>query len=202
MRIKKLLINGKLSELPHPFVEEAEWLVRKNHSLVLESIARLEKHEISKLCKEMADAPELASEIAYAESIADDLRDAANQLALVSLVTRLQHWINVLVKDLGKTNGGTGLVPNLRTLNNSLGESGVKVDYFADLVTVRDSVIHADSQVEWSYNDTTRRVPDRYTDTNTGELNFTESHLWEAIEISIKQVKWYDKRLDILESHK
>jgi hypothetical protein len=141
MRIKRLLIGGKTSELPHPFVEEAEWLVQKNHSLVLESIAHLEKDEISRLCKEMADAPELGSEIAYAESIADDLRNAANQLALVSLVTRLQHWVNVFVKDLANTNGGTGLIPNLRTLNNRLGESVVKVDFFADLVTVRDSLL-------------------------------------------------------------
>ena len=196
MRIKKLLIDGKISELPHPFVEEVEWLVQKNHSLVLESIDRLERDEVSRRCTEMEDTPELDSEIAYAKSMADDLRNAANQLALVSLVTRLQHSINVFARDLPDAGRKTGLVPNLKTLNRVLGESLVKVDYFADLVTLRDSVIHADSQVEWSYNGETRRVPERYCDINRGELNLTESDLREAIEISIKQVNWYDKRLD------
>jgi hypothetical protein len=196
MRIKRLLLGGKVLELPHPFVEEAEWLVQKNHSLVLESIDRLERNEVSRLCAEMEDTPEVDSEIAYAKSMADDLRNAANQLALVSLVTRLQHWINDLVRELPNASRDTGLVPNLRTLNRVLGESLVKVDYFADLVTLRDSVIHADSQVEWSYNGKLRRVPDRYIDINSGQVNLSEWHLKEAIEISIKQVNWYDKRLD------
>ena len=37
MRIKRILIGGKVTELPHPFVEEAEWLVLKNHELVQHS---------------------------------------------------------------------------------------------------------------------------------------------------------------------
>ena len=98
MRIKRLLIGGKAaSDLPHPFIEEAESLVLKNHELVMDSIARLEKEEFSRLYSEMPNAPELGSELAYAKSMADDMRNAANQLALVSLVTRLQHWINVFV---------------------------------------------------------------------------------------------------------
>jgi hypothetical protein len=84
MRIKRLLIDGKASELPHPFIEEVEFLVLKNHELVLENIERLEKAEFSRLCSEMPNSPELDSELAYARSMADDLRNAANQLALVS----------------------------------------------------------------------------------------------------------------------
>jgi len=34
----------------------------------------------------------------------------------------------------------------------------------------------------------------------TEEVNFRESDLREAIEVSIRQVKWYDKRLDESES--
>ena len=94
--------------------------------------------------------------------MADDLGNAANQLALVSLVTRLQHSINVFVKDVGGDNESTGLVPNLRILNRRrLGESPIAVT-FSDLVSVRDSVVHADSMAEWTYNGKTRRVPERY----------------------------------------
>ena len=163
MRIKRLLILGKASELPHPFIEEVEWLVSQNHELVLENIERLEKAEFSRLYSEMPNAPELDSELAYAASMADDLGNAANQLALVSLVTRLQHSINVFVKDVGGDNENTGLVPNLRILNRRrLGESPIAVTFFADLVSVRDSVVHADSMAEWTYNGKTRRVPERY----------------------------------------
>jgi hypothetical protein len=196
MRIKRILIGGKVTELPHPFVEEAEWLVLKNHELVLESIARLEKEAFSSLYKEMPNAPELGSELAYTKSMADDMRNAANQLALVSLITRLQHWINVFVKEVRKSNKGTGLVPNIRTLNRRLGESPIAITFFADLVSVRDSVIHADSMIEWTHNGKKRRVPDRYANTMTGELSFGESDLREAIEVSIRQIKWYEERLD------
>ena len=202
MRIKRLLIHGNVTELPHPFVEEAEWLVVKNHELVMDSIARLEKAEFSRLYKEMPNAPELDSELAYTTSMADNLRNAANQLALVSLVTRLQHSINVFVKDVGGRNGAPGLVPNLKLLNRRLGESPIAVTFFADLVSVRDSVIHADSMIEWIHNDEMRRVPERYANTVTGEVNFGESDLREAVEVSIRQVKWYDERLDGSETPK
>jgi len=202
MRIKRLLILGKASELPHPFIEEVEWLVSQNHELVLENIERLEKAEFSRLYSEMPNAPELDSELAYAASMADDLGNAANQLALVSLVTRLQHSNNVFVKDVGGDNENTGLVPNLRILNRRLGESPIAITFFADLVSVRDSVIHAASMAEWTYNGKTRRVPERYANVVTGEVNFRESDLREAIEVSIRQVKWYDERLDESETPK
>ena len=128
--------------------------------------------------------------------MADDLGNAANQLALVSLVTRLQHSINVFVKDVGGDDKNTGLVPNLRILNRRLGESPIAITFFADLVAVRDSVIHADSMTEWTYNGKTRRVPERYANVVIGEVNFREWDLREAIEVSIRQVKWYDERLD------
>jgi hypothetical protein len=159
------------------------------------NIARLERDEVSRLCREIADGPELGSELDYAKSMFDELRNAANQLALVSLVTRLQHWINDFVKEIRGSNQDKGLVPNLRILNRRLGVSPITVSFFVDLVSVRDSVIHADSMIEWTHNGP-RRVPERYANTVTGEVNFTESHLREAIEVSIRQVKWYDERLD------
>jgi hypothetical protein len=48
----------------------------------------------------------------------------------------------------------------------------------------------------------TRRVPERYANVVTGEVNFRESDLREAIEVSIRQVKWYDERLDESETPK
>jgi hypothetical protein len=202
MRIKKILISGKVSEVPHPFIEEAGFLVHLNHSLLLESIGHLEQKEMSRLRQQTEDGPELHSELAFASSMADDLRTAANELALVSLVTRLQHSIRAFVEDISEATGETGLVKNLKMLNTKLGPGPENIEFFAGLVAVRDSVIHADSHAEWSYNGKTRRVPSRYVDENSGEIRFTEGQLREAVDLSIKQIEWYDKQLDRFEPNK
>jgi hypothetical protein len=42
-RLKRLYLNGKLLDTPHPFEEELGWLVSTNHTLVTENISRIEE---------------------------------------------------------------------------------------------------------------------------------------------------------------
>jgi hypothetical protein len=184
--------------VPHPFEEELGWLVRTNHTLVLESISSIEREEIA---LENLDPTEI-------HTYSDELRRAANNLALVGLVTRLHHWVSVFVEELPKHNTREksakeiGLVKNLTTLNAALARtesSPISIDFFENLVTVRDAIIHADSKSKWTYGKKERQVSERYAITASGEVDFTETHLQEAIENSVRQVKWYDDRLDALQ---
>ena len=75
---------------------------------MLENIERLEKAEFSRLYSEMPNAPELDSELAYATSMADDLGNAANQLALVSwsLDSSIQSMsLSKTLSEITKTQG-------------------------------------------------------------------------------------------------
>jgi hypothetical protein len=197
-RLKKLYLKGKLLDVPHPFEEELGWLVRTNHTLVLESISRIEREEIA---LENLDPIET-------HTYSDELRRAANNLALVALVTRLHHWVSVFVEELPKHNTKQksakeiGLVKNLTTLNAAFARtesSPIPMDFFENLVTARDAIIHADAKSEWTYRGEKRQVSERYANTVSGEVDFTEAHLQEAIENSVRQVKWYDDRLDALQ---
>ncbi len=208
-RLKKLYLKGKLLDVAHPFEDELGWLVRTNHRLALESIARLEREEIS---LGRWDEREIRAH-------SDELRRAANGLALVGLVTRLHHWVSVFVEQLpnqsAKLEGlpkqrakeeGVRVVPllvkNLTALNAELVRTEsdpVPIDFFDDLVTVRDSIIHADSKSEWTYRGKKKQVAERYVNTASGEVEFTEAHLQEAMEKSVRQVKWYDDQLDALQ---
>jgi hypothetical protein len=195
-RLKKLYLKGKLLNVPHPFEEELGWLVRTNHRLVLESISRIERDEIAFGNLDLTEI----------HTYSDELRRAANNLALIGLVTRLHHWVSVFVEELPRQSAKEksareiGLVTNLTTLNAALERtesSPIPIDFFEDLVTVRDAIIHADSKIEWTYRHK-RCVSERYANTTLGEVEFTEAHLQEAIEKSVSQVKWYDERLDVL----
>jgi hypothetical protein len=100
------------------------------------------------------------SQITWQQTFYVDLRRAANHLAVVGLVTRLEHWIArfVRLKQLPVSN----LCKNLRVLNDSLHGTGpIPVAFFKDLVTARDSVIHADSKAKWQYKGT-REVAKQY----------------------------------------
>jgi hypothetical protein len=197
-RLKKLYLKGKLLDVPHPFEEELGWLVRTNHRLVLESISRIERDEIA---LDNLDPTEI-------HTYSDELRRAANNLALVGLVTRLHHWVSVFVEDLPKQSvkeksaNEIGLIKNLTTLNAALERtesSPIPIDFFKNLVAVRDAIIHADAKSEWTYGDKKKQVSERYANTASGEVDFTETHLQEAIENSVRQVKWYDDQLYALQ---
>lgn len=183
--IRKIRVGGKLHDLPHPFDEELEWLVRTNHSIVLRRVDEAE----AQASPEDRD-PDFAAE----------LKRAANQMALVALVTRLHHWIAALVGDVtGKNVRDESLGSNLTRLNQITGPGPVSLDFFKELVTVRDSIIHADSQIQWTFvyrgNTNEKRVAERYANNTLGEIEFTEKHLEEAIDSAVKQVRWYHERL-------
>jgi hypothetical protein len=71
----------------------------------------------------------------------------------------------------------------------------VPLSFFVDLVSARDSIVHADSQGEWAFQGKPRRVATRYRDLLSGELYFSDDDLQQAIENSVRQVKWYDDKL-------
>jgi hypothetical protein len=206
-RGSKLFLRGRLIWEYHAshaeFEKEVQSLIRLSHNLVLKGICDLEKSEIDRLCEE-ADPAELGSEIECAKSDANDLRRAANSLALVGLVTRFQHWIGKLVDEITKENAKDNpLDKNLRRLNEELkklGSGPVSIEFFRDLTTVRNSIVHADSQIAWRYRDEDKQVPAAYVDPILVELTITESHLEEAIEKSIQQIRWYDERIDELKT--
>jgi hypothetical protein len=200
--------------IPHPFVEEVEWLIRTNHRLLFDSISRIEQEQISEANKS-EDPAEAGSEIDYAISEANELREAATHMALVSLVTRFQHAANVFVDDyaqIQKRAADVDLRSNLKTLNRRFGEGPTDIAFFADLATVRDSVIHADSNVEWMHGTKRRMVPKKHRDANferlkltkaqrrelkansMPQLNFTEAHLQEAMKKCTDQINWYDEQ--------
>jgi len=109
--------------------------------------------------------------------------------------------VSIFVEEItSKSAKHRGLVNNLKLLNERTGFGPVSIEFFEDLVTVRDAIVHADSRIEWSYQDKKRQVSGRYANATSGEVEFTETHLDEAIENSVTQVKWYDDHLDILEA--
>lgn len=185
-RLKRLYLDGKLIHTTHPFEEELDWLVSMNHKLVMEDITRIEEQQES-----TADPLDLPEMHAYS----DELRRAANNLALVGLVTRLHHWVSIFVEELtNKSARGNSLEKNLKTLNMRTGDGPVPCIFFEELVSVRDSIIHADTKIEWEFLGKKKRVASQYANASSGEVEFTQAHLQEAIEKSTKQVKWYDEQ--------
>lgn len=183
--------------LPHEFEMEITHLVTQNHALTLDGILQLEEGVVADLSKALeGDDPEiLQSQVRHAKTWFDELRRAANHQALVSFVTRLEHWTRKLVKrhSLSTNKARPPVTRDMEALNSLLGIAPIPVGFFEDLVTARDSVIHADSQAQWEYQGKIRCIADRYTH-DGGELGFTDEHLTEAIERAITQVKWYDER--------
>jgi hypothetical protein len=199
-------IDVNLCTLPHEFETEIHCLVSKNHEITLCGIQQTEDEDIDQIEKAFAgedDQEIVNSEIRRVEMFFDDLRRAANHMALVSLVTRLDHWTRKLVKRLPlNTNKkrqprGRSVVGDMEALSARLGTAPIPIQFFEHLVTARDSVIHGDSQAQWKHGREIRRVADRYIN-NYGELCFTEQDLREASDKAKTQVKWYDEQIDAL----
>ena len=122
------------------------------------------------------------SQVRWQQSFYVEMRRAANHLAVVGLVTRLEHWIARFVRL--KQLPVSSLCKDLKVLNDSLREVGpVPVAFFKELVTARDSVIHADSKAKWQHK-RTREVAKHYR--NGGELEVTEDQLKDAIVKAIE----------------
>jgi hypothetical protein len=181
-------------DTPHRFGGELNTLVFINHRLTLEGLSRWEKND--KASFKDLDRNARRDAMARSEVYYDEVRSAANNLALVGLITRFHHWVSKLVESLAaKSARDRSLAKNLRTLNEHLGAGPVPLSFFADLVTARDSIVHADSQGEWTFRGKQRQVAMRYRDLLSGELYFSDDDLQEAIENSVRQVKWYDDKL-------
>jgi hypothetical protein len=189
-------------EIPHEFEIDLNSLVVVNHKLTLEGVDRDENEELEKLEKLGWSDPEALRSIeGELQTFYEDLRKAANNLAAVALVTRIQHWVSVLSeKAYAKTKSKRGkrkrkektLVWELTYLNRSLGGGPAPVAFFAELVDVRDSVIHGDSKAKWDRG--RRHVAPHYANFY-GDTEISDGQLKEAIEKATEQVKWYDDKL-------
>ncbi len=182
-------------EIPHEFELDLNCVVVANHRLTMEGIDRSEDEGLDEI--DVEDFETQNSITNHLHNFYDDLRRAARRLALVELVTRLQHWIRRLVKELKLKPDKvyeSQLANLFDALNKALGIGPVPIAFFEDLVRVRDSVIHADSKAEWEHNGKARRVADEYRNAY-GDVELTEEQLQDAIHKAVQQVKWYDQNL-------
>jgi hypothetical protein len=207
-------LNGlnELIEIPHQFETDLYFLVLENLRITMEGIDRAEDEELCDIAKnftpEERDAEADAS--GHAHHFYDELRLAALSLAIVALVTRLQHWIGRFtkenkpvsarrkskVKDAKSTQkSNSKLVNQLRALDESLGAGPVPITFFETLVDIRDSVIHHNSEARWEYGGEERAVDSRYWNSAFDRLELTEDLLREAVDNATEQLKWYDERL-------
>jgi hypothetical protein len=187
-------LSDEHQNIAHEFEVDLNCLVIVNHKLTLEGIARAEQEDVSKFDLRDEDQRSMAS---YVENFYEDLRYTAHNLAVVGLVTRLQHWIGRYASELPtkRKTDRSSLTKELRMLNERLGDGPVPISFFKELVNVRDSVIHADSRPEWEYPPCKpRRVADCYRN-SYGGVKLEEEQLKEAFANSIKQVVWYDENL-------
>ena len=218
-RLNKVYLGGRLVALPHPFEEDVQFLVKTTYDLLCENIARREEEEITE-AEKIEDPRDAGAERQWVKSNADELRQEARSIAVVTLVTRFQHWLRVFVKELTEKEPPNGVESNLRTLSEKLGKGPVPAECFCELETVRDSIIHADSSVEWMRGSQQRRVPLKYREVSVegllkfklteeqlreirenamAQINLTDEHIQEAMARSIQQIKWYEDRLRELE---
>jgi hypothetical protein len=195
-------------QIEHEFEIDLNCVVITNHKLTIEGIERSEGEALDDIYKGSGIESEgtVDSIACHAQNFFDDLRRAARLLALVGLVTRLQHWISRFAKQRRHKAGTVRssklkrakarksiLVRQLEDLNEALGAGPVPVTFFEKIATLRDSVIHGDSQMEWKDNGTIRAVADEFRSVLGADLS--EEQLQDAIQKAIQQVKWYDARM-------
>jgi len=199
-----LELYNVVDDIAHEFEIDLTTVVIENHRLTLDGIAKAEEAAIAEIEEDLADeAWEVSSsEVSHRQRFYESLQSAANQLAVVGLVIRLDHWIRNLmkkhkiqiVKNQPRGDAPT-LIKMLDALNRAVKDpSPVNIDFFDALVTARDSVIHGDSQAQWedSRDQSPRTVAPQYK--SGGRLEVTEDQLRDAIAKAIEQVKWYDQQ--------
>jgi hypothetical protein len=184
--------------IPHEFEIDLHCVVIANHDFTLEAIDRSEEEELTSIQKgfELEDHDTITSMMSYHQNFYDDLRQSARRLALVALVTRLQHWIERFVKQLKVATNKmhqSRLANQLEALNKVLGNGPASVLFFENIAAVRDSVIHGDSRAEWKFHGP-RRVADEYRNPS-GDVELTDDQLKESIQKAVQQVKWYDEKM-------
>lgn len=181
--------EGKsLIEVAPQFEGDVMLLVTINHGITLEEIARKEKTSLAHLMSDPAT-------MGYLEVFYKGLRRSANSLAIVALVTRLDHWIRILRLRIPDEKEQS-LKNNLRSLNKYLGDDGpVPIEFFEALVAVRNSVIHHDSKTKWTFQGQSTCVAERYSNYFGSEVEISDVQIKEAAAKAIEQVKWYDESL-------
>ena len=188
----------EIQTLAHPFEVDLNCLVILNHTFTLQSIEHAEDTDSDDLHESLAgeDSEVIGSALRWSTIFYENLRRAARNMAVVGLVTRLEHWTEKFTQQAKvskQSEHRSTLIRKLGDLNNYLGAEHVPIIFFVGLVDARDSVIHADSKAEWEHKGT-RAVRKDYTNAY-GELDVSENHLQEAIENVTKQVKWYDEQI-------
>jgi len=194
-------LNNTVIELPHPFETELYCLVNANHQIALAGIDQKEQ-EMMKYLNDSFRGEDLdvwrSIELQH-RNFCDDLRRSLRSLPLVGIVTRFGHWISRLALQISPSNTReTGLVTKLGSLKGRFGEGPVKHEFFSDLITVRDAIIHNDSIAGWVYKGKTRQVADRYVQHD--EVYISDDDLTEAVQKAADLVKWYDEKLNPLKS--
>src|ERR1700739_4104117 len=81
-------------EIPHDFEIDLNCVITANHSLTMEGIERTEDKALDDIYEGFENRETVNSIAGQAQNFYDDLRRTARLLALVGLVTRLQHWIS------------------------------------------------------------------------------------------------------------
>ena len=191
------LNDEQLPEMSHEFEIDLNTIVTANRAFALEGMQR----ELNETLARVSDREETL----YVERLYDDLRRAANSLAVVGLVTRFQHWITKFVRRLPSTPKEyrqQKLNAELQTLNKDLGNPPIPDKFFTDLEEFRDSVIHADSQAEWVYETKIKKqksVVSQYRNVY-GEVEISDEQLADAVAKAIEQIKWYEGKLHALRS--
>ncbi len=181
-------------EAPHEFETDVQTVVLINHKLVLEGIDRAEAEEVAKL--DVTNENQRGV-VTWIKGQHDELRRAANNLALVGLVTRFHHWLTYLAnrrRDDKDQKFDRSVVKELRFLNSKFKNAPIKPSVFKKLVAVRDSIIHANSRASWKHNGRSRQVDPKFT--HLDEVRFTEADLHEAFQNMLWAVGWYDCQVE------
>lgn len=182
------------SEMSHDFEIDLNTIVTANRGFALEGIQRELKDNLARASDR--------EEMLYVESLYEDLRRAANSLAVVALVTRFHHWVTKFVRRLPSAPNDysqQALDKELQKLNE-LGKPPIPNKFFTDLAEFRHSVIHADSRAEWKYwenrgrKHVVRSVANQYRNA-FGESEISDEQFENAVANAIQQIKWYEGRL-------
>ena len=162
MDVNDLPTDKDLVEITHDFQADLRRLVIANHKFTMEGIARDEAEGMAD-AKAQLDWETQSGVLSAYQNYYDDLKVAARNLAIVGLVTRLQHWASFYARRIDKKRErGLPLDTEFGFLNSHLGDGPTPISYFSELAEVRHSVIHADSLPQWTYKGKTRSVAPRY----------------------------------------
>lgn len=107
-RLKKLYLGDRLLDLPHPFEEDVQFLVKATYDLLCDNIARKEQEEMAD-AENIEDSSEAGAERQWVRSNADELRQEARSIAVVTLASKRSDRnaaVPPMVSELGAVRHG------------------------------------------------------------------------------------------------